>query len=117
MHSIIFLYLVIHLLLELHDLVLHPDIEFFKVFGRTGFYLELFELALGAYAAVETLDDDGSISGTEILLSHKPTTDGLLYDHGFVMEQELRRYKMQLKTVLKKHEESETNDKAQCSTS
>lgn len=100
MHPIMLLYLVIHLLLELHDLVLHSDIEVFEVFGRTGLYLELFELALGTYAAVETLDDNGSISGMEILLSHEPTTDSLLYDNGFVMEQELKRQKMQLKTVL-----------------
>lgn len=89
MHPIIFLYLVIHLLLKLHDLVLHSDIEVFKVFGRTGLYLELFELTNGTYATVKTLDDNGRISGMEILLPHKPTTDGLLYDNGFVMKQEL----------------------------
>lgn len=68
--------------------------------GRTSLYLELFELTLGTYATVETLDDNGSISGMEILLPHKPTTDCLLYDNGFVMEQELKGQKMQFKTVL-----------------
>lgn len=48
-------YLLIQFPLQLHDLVLHAEVELLKVLDRSGFNLEFLELSTGQHPAHATL--------------------------------------------------------------
>lgn len=86
---VVFPHLIVHLPLQLDDLVLHTRVELFQMFGRTRFDLQLFQLPFSAHAPVRTLDDDGGVACPPELPPLQPATDSLLDDHGLVVQQEL----------------------------
>lgn len=83
-------YLVVHLPLQLDDLVLHARVEFLQVLGRASFDLQLLQPALGEPASVRTLDDDGGGARPSELLPLQPAAHALLDDHGLVVHEELQ---------------------------
>lgn len=84
-------YLVVHLPLQLDDLVLHAGVELLQVFGGASFDLQLLQLTFGAHASEGTLDDDGGVARSPELLPLQPAADALLDDHGLVVQKELQR--------------------------
>lgn len=85
------LYLIVHLPLQLDDLVLHARVELLQMFSRTSFNLKLFQLSFSVHASVCTLDDDGSGAFSSELRPLQPAADALLDDHGLVVQEELQR--------------------------
>lgn len=83
-------YLVVHLPLQLDDLVLHARVELLQVLGRASFDLQLLQLSLGQPASVRTLDDDGGGARSSELLPLQPAAHALLDDHGLVVHEELQ---------------------------
>lgn len=82
-------YLVIHLPLQLNDLVLHAMVELLKVFGRARLDLKLLQLPFGSHPSVSALDDDGGVSGSTVLPPLQPAQHMLLDDGGLVVHHEL----------------------------
>lgn len=91
-------YLVVHLPLQLDDLVLHAGVELLQVLCRASFDLQLLQLPLGSRASERTLDGDGGVARPPELLPLQPAADALLDDHGLVVQQELRRTGFQTTT-------------------
>lgn len=83
------LYLVVHLPLQLDDLVLHAHVELLEVLGGARLDLQLLEAPFGKHPAVGALDDDGGGAGLAEAPPHHPAAHVLLDDGGFVVHQEL----------------------------
>lgn len=82
--------LIVHLPLQLNNLVLHARVELLQVLSRTRLDLQLLQLPLGSHAPERALDDDGGGPCPQELLPLQPAADHLLDDHSFVVQQELR---------------------------
>lgn len=85
------MYLIVHLPLQLDDLVLHAGVELLQMFGRASFDLQLLQLPFGARASERTLDGDGGVARSSELPPLEPAADALLDDHGLVVQKELQR--------------------------
>lgn len=83
-------HLIVHLPLQLDDLVLHTRVELFQMLSRTRFDLQLLQLPFSTQAPERTLDDDGGVACSSELLPLQPAADALLDDHGLVVQQELQ---------------------------
>lgn len=83
--------LIVHLPLQLNNLVLHARVELLQVLRRTRLDLQLLQLPPGSHAPERALDDDGGGPCPQELLPLQPAADHLLDDHGLVVQQELRR--------------------------
>lgn len=95
-------YLFVYPPLQLHDFVLHADVELLEVFDRSGLDLELFELALGSHTTNTALKIYNGFEGSLVPLTRQPATDHLLNDDGLVLSQKLDKPK-------KDHDEKEKN--------
>lgn len=81
--------LIIHLNLQLDNLVLHACVELLQVLCRTRLDFQLLQLLPGLRTPERALDDDGGGTCPQKLLALQPTADPLLNDHGLVVQQEL----------------------------
>lgn len=81
--------LIVHLPLQLNNLVLHACVELLQVLCRTRLDFQLLQLPPGLHTPECALDDDGSGTCPQELLPLQPTADPLLDDHGLVVQQEL----------------------------
>lgn len=88
--SLMCLHLIIHLPLQLDDLVLHAGVELLQMLGGASFDLQLLQLPFGSPASERALDDDGGGARSPELLPLQPAADVLLDDHGLVVQEELR---------------------------
>lgn len=85
-------YLFVYPALQLHDLVLHADVEFLEVFDRARLDLEFFEFPLGSHATDAALQvHDGSERSLEPL-PRQPAAHHLLNDDGLVLTQKLNKH-------------------------
>lgn len=85
-------YLVVYPALQLHDLVLHADVEFLEVFHRTRFDLEFLEFSLGSHAADAALQVNDGCERPLVPLPCQPAPDHLLYDDGLMLTQKLNKH-------------------------
>ncbi len=85
-------YLFIYPALQLHDLVLHADVEFLEVFHRTRFDLEFLEFSLGSHAAGAALQVNDGCERPLVPLPRQPASDHLLNDDGLMLTQKLNKH-------------------------
>lgn len=84
-------YLIVYPALQLHDLVLHADVELLEVFDGARLDLELFEFSLGSHSPDAALQvNDGFERALEPLPS-QPATHHLLNNDGLVLTQQLKK--------------------------
>lgn len=85
-------YLFVYPALQLHDLVLHADVEFLEVFHRTRFDLEFLEFSLGSHAADAALQVNDGCERPLVPLPRQPASDHLLNDDGLMVTQKLNKH-------------------------
>lgn len=83
-------YLLIHLPLQLHHLVLHADVELLEVLYLACLDAEGLELAPGLEAAPVALQHHGGGPGPAEPHAGQPAPGELLQDGGFVLHQHLQ---------------------------
>lgn len=86
-------YLFVYPALQLHDLVLHADVEFLEVFDRACLDLEFLEFPLGSHAADAALQVHDGSERSLVPLPCQPAADHLLNDDGLMLTQKLDKHK------------------------
>lgn len=81
--------LIVHLPLQLNNLVLHAGVELLQALCRARLDFQLLQLPPGLCTPERALDDDGGGACPQEFLSLHPPADSLLDDNGFVVQQEL----------------------------
>ena len=84
-------YLLINFALQLHDLVLHADVELLIALHGAGLDLKFLQLALGHHSSEAALKVDDGVNAPPVVGASQPATDPLLNDNCFVLTEYLER--------------------------
>lgn len=84
-------HLLVHFALQLHDLVLHANVQFLVALHGTGLNLELFQLAFGHHSPEAALKVDDGMHAPLVAGTSQPAPDPLLNDYCFVLIEYLQR--------------------------
>lgn len=82
-------HLLVYLVLQLQDLILHAHVELFEVLRGASLHFQLPEFFLGPPATHAALQQDDGGQGASVPPSDQPAPHAPLDDHGLLIEYQL----------------------------